>query len=654
MEILAYLAGVTVRSLCLLISALVALYVFRARAAAVRHAVLTVTAACMLLLLFLTPVLPPLPLRLLPAKHASLALPATAGQMRSGVAVGAPALASRAAIRLPAVDNIRTSPAKLPAALYVVVALVFLYRLFRGYAFTYRLVRAARPVGEVYESDWITVPMTVGFLRSKILLPTAWKSWEPTKLEAVLTHERMHIRRADWAIAALAALNRCAFWFNPQAWWLERRLASLAEQACDDAALLTLGSREGYAETLLEISAAAQMAGGRLNWEAMAMTRASEVRVRIERILDDARQIPQGLTRARWAVLASCGLVAACLSAALEIAPALAQQLPPESGLMTRMLQWRTQPLPPEEAARLENVVGQNPEDIESRARLIMSYLVTANNPPRIAHVLWLIEHHPESEAHQAGLLFGESGPLADTPSFDQAAALWQKQAEAHSSDSRVVLNAADFLRVYYFKTDPFRAEQWMKRAAEINPTRAAYLGGYYAGVLARAAISPGSQPDSDFAPHARAALDSSTDGLLLWNAGMSLSPIGGVLTPVHAELASYGDQLKKRATALGYQPPALPTSEQINRARSAQQEAYFGPTPVKRVEPAYPPLAAQARIRGNVLLRVLISESGAVLKTEVVSGHPLLRQAVQDAVKQWVYPPQQTETLIQVAVPFP
>jgi beta-lactamase regulating signal transducer with metallopeptidase domain len=49
----------------------------------------------------------------------------------------------------------------------------------------------------------------------------------------------------------MAGVNRALFWFHPLAWWTERRLAALAEQACDDAALAELGSRENYARALL-------------------------------------------------------------------------------------------------------------------------------------------------------------------------------------------------------------------------------------------------------------------------------------------------------------------------------------------------------------------------------------------------------------------
>ena len=51
--------------------------------------------------------------------------------------------------------------------------------------------------------------------------------------------------------------------------------------------------------------------------------------------------------------------------------------------------------------------------------------------------------------------------------------------------------------------------------------------------------------------------------------------------------------------------------------------------------------------------LRVLVSKGGTVQETEVVTGHPLLVKAAQDAVKTWTYAPQPMETLTEVEVPF-
>ena len=60
----------------------------------------------------------------------------------------------------------------------------------------------------------------------------------------------------------------------------------------------------------------------------------------------------------------------------------------------------------------------------------------------------------------------------------------------------------------------------------------------------------------------------------------------------------------------------------------------------IHKVQPAYPPLARQARIQGTVVLQALIGKDGAIQNLHVVSGHPMLTGAALDAVKQWRYKP--------------
>jgi protein TonB len=60
----------------------------------------------------------------------------------------------------------------------------------------------------------------------------------------------------------------------------------------------------------------------------------------------------------------------------------------------------------------------------------------------------------------------------------------------------------------------------------------------------------------------------------------------------------------------------------------------------IYRVEPAYPPLAKQARIQGVVVLTAIIGKDGNIQNLQVVSGHPLLAPAAIEAVKQWRYKP--------------
>lgn len=53
---------------------------------------------------------------------------------------------------------------------------------------------------------------------------------------------------------------------------------------------------------------------------------------------------------------------------------------------------------------------------------------------------------------------------------------------------------------------------------------------------------------------------------------------------------------------------------------------------------PIYPPLARQTRITGDVELALKVRGDGSVESVEVVSGHPLLRQAALDSAKRSIF----------------
>jgi periplasmic protein TonB len=85
--------------------------------------------------------------------------------------------------------------------------------------------------------------------------------------------------------------------------------------------------------------------------------------------------------------------------------------------------------------------------------------------------------------------------------------------------------------------------------------------------------------------------------------------------------------------------PPPPPKKEKppsiVNIGGRVQQAKL-----IRQPQPVYPQIARQARISGTVELSAIIGEDGRIEQLSVVSGHPLLRQAALDAVKQWVYQP--------------
>lgn len=201
-------------------------------------------------------------------------------------------------------SSIRWSAAA--AGIYLAVAFFLLVRFFVGLAFGRRLMQAsdriddlrltarlasrARALGLSFipraaESEFISVPVTMGALRSTILLPLDWREWDDIKLDAVVAHEMSHVARRDALTQRLSLVHRAIFWFSPLAWWLDRHLADLAEQASDEAALSCGVDRKDYAMTLLGFFEALQAAPGRVWWQGVSMATAGQAEQRVERIL---------------------------------------------------------------------------------------------------------------------------------------------------------------------------------------------------------------------------------------------------------------------------------------------------------------------------------------------------------------------------------
>jgi hypothetical protein len=169
---------------------------------------------------------------------------------------------------------------------YCAVAAVLSLRLCAGVGFALRLRNQAErvvfpfdPELDVRSSSRIATPVTIG---SSVLLPSGYVSWDEATLRIVLTHERAHVRQADFYVHALAGLHCALFWFNPFSWWLQRQLADLGEALSDCAAVEQAESRASYAETLLTFAT-------RARWPltGVAMASAGNLAPRIERLLSD-------------------------------------------------------------------------------------------------------------------------------------------------------------------------------------------------------------------------------------------------------------------------------------------------------------------------------------------------------------------------------
>ena len=106
----------------------------------------------------------------------------------------------------------------------------------------------------VMSSRWAFEPGVVGILRPVLVLPEGLVDrLTPAQLDAILAHERAHVRAHDNLFAAVHMAVEAVFWFHPLVWWIERRLIDERERACDEAVVRAGKRPADYAEGILAV-----------------------------------------------------------------------------------------------------------------------------------------------------------------------------------------------------------------------------------------------------------------------------------------------------------------------------------------------------------------------------------------------------------------
>jgi len=234
----------------------------------------------------------------------------------------------------------RPSPGQWLSAIWLIGAGLLFARLMAGLMITRRLAQAATPLrashalnvlDEVREtldirrpirllaSAQTAVPITWGWRRPIILVPSAAEQWTSARWRVVLLHEGTHVRRRDWLSQLLSQAVCIAHWFNPVVWLSAWRLKLEGERACDEC-VLDAGTRASdYAEHLLDIARVARP----IDWTAPAtvgLARRGQLERRLMDILRPSRHSSPvssggGHQRPALAAVATIAIVVAILSA---------------------------------------------------------------------------------------------------------------------------------------------------------------------------------------------------------------------------------------------------------------------------------------------------------------------------------------------------
>ena len=483
----------------------------------------------------------------------------------------------------------------LAVGIYLTGLLAFAMRVIGGIRGIRKLDRSSRRLefahAPVFESDLVKVPVTVGILSPKILLPSSWLRWPDGTLRAVLAHEGAHIRRRDPLVLFAAHVNRCVFWFHPFAWWLERQLRTTAEEACDDEAVSTTGQPRVYAETLLRIAEAMRLAGGRVSWHALGAGGSGALGRRIDRLLRGDARGSSSRSRAA-ALIVGCAMVigtaAACRQQVAPV-PALApdpqvtaQRTKQTQEQRARTIQWESaQSMSVAEAEALEAAIKANPSDVAGLDKLLLFYTSRKNHPlawnelisRRRPIAIGVITRFPDQEVagRASGLLHPERDPIG----FAEASKVWASNIERSDASAAVFHHAATFFAMQDIPRAISILERASTKSPGSNPMPSAQM---QLGFLYAAAISgrlfPSNRPvavptDPAFVKTVRDRLATSRDARVVQSAGSALFGQGRIGTD--DEIRAFGVACLERAFQLD--PSLVGAKAQAVIARRAARE---------------------------------------------------------------------------------
>lgn len=135
------------------------------------------------------------------------------------------------------------------------------------------------------------------------------------------------------------------------------------------------------------------------------------------------------------------------------------------------------------EKISLEKQLATNPNDVESRTKLLGYYFIKGREDAdakaaRERHVVWLIENAPESEV--LGLPYSQLDKILEPEGYDRAKQAWLKAIQQSPENLIVLRNASQFFLLH----DRKLSEELLLKGQSLdakNPTWAASLGQFYA-----------------------------------------------------------------------------------------------------------------------------------------------------------------------------
>ena len=161
------------------------------------------------------------------------------------------------------------------SAVYLFILVLMMFRFTHAYIYSYQLKKKGLfPAGphldnkishwtsamgirqrvNIFLSERIDIPATIGFMKPVILLPVATvNQLSMEQVESIILHELAHIRRMDYVWNIAGAVIETILFFNPFVYLLTGVQKKERELCCDDFVIGFSRDPHNYASALLEL-----------------------------------------------------------------------------------------------------------------------------------------------------------------------------------------------------------------------------------------------------------------------------------------------------------------------------------------------------------------------------------------------------------------
>jgi periplasmic protein TonB len=471
-----------------------------------------------------------------------------------------------------------------------------------------------------YVSDAVPGPVTFGWKRPSILLPRRVLEMPRELLEAVAGHELIHVFRRDWIVVLAEEFLRSLFWFHPAVWFALGEIQIAREEVVDAEAVNLTRDRENYLDALLAVAEQRMVQDLA---PAPLFLKKHQLARRVATLVKENSMSKLNLG-ARVALVVTATLAGLGSAAWFFPFPSAAHAVPDDPGISV-VAGGQLMHRPALHLGKTSGLVVLD-ASLDSKGEVVDAHVVSGPDELRreaLANVLqWHYAGNGSPTSVRASIQFGLPAVVAQ-PSAPPPPP--PPPPPGFTAPAPPVLKDIVFVGV-----DPGVQDQ-------IRNQLQLHSGDALTGQAVFAALN---------------ALRGIDEHLTL--AVMSRKKADGSVSEANVRITVRPDASQM--------PAGLPLVNAI-RATDGPQPLRVGGNVqavnlINKVTPAYPPLAKQARIQGAVRFNATIGTDGTVKNLELVSGHPLLAAAAQEAVKQWVYKPtllngQPVEVETQIDVNF-